>query len=190
MTGSIIQALIYVIDIFTRLYLFILMLRFLLPWLRVNYNNPLTQGILKLTSPLVIPVRRFLPPIGRIDSATLLVMFGLEYLLIWLIAALNKQSIAIIEIIVMATFGLLSLALTLFTIAIVIRVILSWFAAGSHNPAIGVINAIADPILRPFRRLIPPLGGIDLSPLFAFVALGVAGILLGGIQSEVLGLIR
>ena len=88
MSGSLIQALIFVIDVFAGLYLLLLLLRFLIPWLRIDFRDPLAQGVLKLTSPVVIPVRRFLPAIGRVDTATIVVAFVIQYLVVMIITVL------------------------------------------------------------------------------------------------------
>ena len=83
------NALIFLLDTFSRLYLLILLLRFWLPLLGADFRNPIAQGILSLTSPLVIPLRRIIPPVGRIDTATVLVAFGLQYLTILVILAIS-----------------------------------------------------------------------------------------------------
>lgn len=186
MTNSLTEALIFVIDVFGRLYLLLLLLRILMPLLGVGYNNPLVQGILRLTAPLVVPMRRVIPPVGRIDTATLLLAFALQCLLIWVIAKLRGASIGVTVLLVASSFELITLTVNIFLFAILISVILSWLSANSYNPVVNVVHAISEPVLRPFRRRIPPMGGFDLSPIFAMVALGVVLILLGGVQGEVL----
>ncbi len=186
MTDSLREALIFVIDVFTRLYLLLLLLRMLMPLLGVSFNNVLAQGILRLTAPLVVPVRRIVPPIGRIDTATLLIALALQCLLIWVIAQLRGASIGIALLIVASAFELLTLTVNIFLFAILISVVLSWLSPNSYNPVVGVVHAISEPVLRPFRRRVPPMGGFDLSPIFAMVALGVVLILLRGIEAEVL----
>ncbi len=190
MTNSIIDAVLFVLNVLVGLYLLLLLLRLLLPLMRANFNNPLAQGILKATSPLVIPVRRLLPPIGRIDTATVAVACGIQYLLIWLIGAIQGQHPGIPELVLLSIFSLANQVIRLFMFAIIIRIVLSWIAPGGYNPAIEIISTLTEPIMRPFRRIIPPLGGFDISPLFAILALGVASILLGGVQVSLLSLLR
>ena len=187
MSGSLIQALIFVIDVFAGLYLLLLLLRFLIPWLRIDFRDPLAQGILKLTSPVVIPVRRFLPAIGRIDTATIVVAFVIQYLVVMLIFLLvGAPVVSALAIAVESIFRLLGLVVNIFIFGILISIILSWIAPNSYNPAVGIVRAIAEPVLRPFRRVIPPMGGFDISPIFALVALGVVRILLNGMREEAL----
>ena len=187
MSGSLIQALIFVIDVFAGLYLLLLLLRFLIPWLRIDFRDPLAQGILKLTSPVVIPVRRFLPAIGRVDTATIVVAFVIQYLVVMIIFLLvGAPVVSALAIAVESVFRLLGLIVNIFMFGILLSIILSWIAPNSHNPAVGIVRAIADPVLRPFRRVIPPMGGFDISPIFALVALGVVRILLNGMREETL----
>ena len=187
MSGSLIQAVIFVIDVFAGLYLLLLLIRFLIPWLRIDFRDPLAQGIMKLTSPVVIPVRRFLPAIGRVDTATLVVAFIIQYIAVLIIFALvGAPVISALAIAVESVFRLLGLIVNIFMFGIIISIILSWIAPNSYNPAIGIVRAIADPVLRPFRRVIPPMGGFDISPIFAIVALGVLRILLNGMREEAL----
>ena len=187
MSGSLIQALIFIIDVFAGLYLLLLLLRFLIPWLRIDFRDPLAQGILKLTSPVVIPVRRFLPAIGRVDTATIVVAFVIQYLVVMIIFLLvGAPVVSALAIAVESVFRLLGLIINIFMFGILLSIILSWIAPNSHNPAVGIVRAIADPVLRPFRRVIPPMGGFDISPIFALVALGVVRILLNGMREETL----
>jgi len=169
-------ALIFIITTIAQLYLFVMLLRFWCPLLRMDFRNPIAQGILKLTSPLVIPVRRLLPPIGRIDTATVVVAFGLQYLAILVILAISGVTPTILPIAATAAIDLVLLSLRLFTFAIFIHIILSWIAPGTYNPATAFLAMLVEPVLRPFRRVIPPLGGLDISPIFAIIALQAVAI--------------
>ena len=183
MGNSGLEAIIFIIKSRAQLYLLILLLRFLMPWLGINFNNPLSQGILKLTSPLVVPLRRMLPAIGKVDTATLVVAFAIQYLLILVVVLLRGYPPAIGPIAVTAIVDLAILTIRLFVFAIIIKIVLSWISGpGTYNPAIAVIDAIAEPVLRPFRRIVPPMGGFDISPVFAIILLGAAAILLSGLK--------
>jgi len=168
--------LIFLISTFAQLLLFIMLLRFWLPFLRADFRNPIAQGILRITSPLVIPVRRIVPSIGRLDTATVVIAFAIQYLAILVILTISGISATIAPIALTALIDLLLLTLQLFKFAIFIFVILSWVAAGAHNPASAFIAMIVQPVLRPFRKLIPPIGMLDLSALLAIIALHAAGI--------------
>jgi YggT family protein len=163
------QALYFILKTLTQLYLLLLLLRFWLPLFRADFRNPVAQGVLRLTSPLIIPLRRFLPPIGRIDTSTVLVAVGIEYLLILLLLTLSGVSAPIVTIAITALLELAVLSLNMFFFVILIRIILSWVAPQNYNPITAMLSTIAEPILRPFRRLVPPLGGLDISPIFAIV---------------------
>jgi YggT family protein len=172
------SALIFIIHAFAQLFLFVLLLRFWLPWFGADFRNPIAQAILKLTSPLVVPLRRIVPPIGRIDTATLLVAFVIQYLAILVILALGGNSEGIAPIALTSILDLAMLSIRLFVIAIIIGIVLSWIAPHNINPATMFIRTISEPLLRPFRRLIPPMGGIDISPVFALILLMALSILL------------
>ncbi|MCH8866069.1 MAG: YggT family protein [Proteobacteria bacterium] len=164
-------ALIFIISTLAQLYLFVMLLRFWLPWLRADFRNPISQGILRLTSPLVIPVRRIVPPIGRLDTATVIVAFILQYLTILAIIAIDGQMASIAWLSIAAAIGLVTLSLKLFTFAIFIYIILSWIAPGTYNPATAFISMLVQPVLRPFRRYVPTFGGLDISALLAIIFL-------------------
>lgn len=171
-------ALIFIINTLAQLYLLLVLLRFWLPWLRADFRNPVAQAILRLTSPLVNPVRRFVPPIGRVDSATLLVAFGIQYLTILIILAIRGAAVGILPIALTSLLDLALLTLRLFVFAIFVRIILSWFAPHTYNPATAILTTITEPVLRPFRRFIPALGGLDISPIFAIILLMALSIVL------------
>ena len=167
-----IGALSYIVQAFTSLYLFVLLLRFWLPWLRADFRNPIAQAILRLTSPLVVPVRRVVPPIGRLDTATVLIAFAIQYALILVLLALLSFPASILLIAISAVIDLALLSIQLFMFAMILWIILSWVAPHNYNPATVLLGTLAQPILRPFRRLIPPLGAIDISPVVPLILMG------------------
>ncbi len=175
-------ALIFIISTFAQLFLLVLLLRFWLPWLRADFRNPIAQGILRLTSPLIIPVRRIIPPIGRLDTATVIVAFAIQYLTVLIILTLSAITPAIAPIALTSLVDLVLLSLRLFTFAIFIHIILSWIAPGTYNPATAFISMLVEPVMRPFRRIIRPMGGLDISPLFAIIALQAGAIFLSTLR--------
>ncbi|NIA26852.1 MAG: YggT family protein [Desulfobulbaceae bacterium] len=175
-------ALIFIISTFAQLFLLVLLLRFWLPWLRADFRNPIAQGILRLTSPLIIPVRRIIPPIGRLDTATVIVAFAIQYLTVLIILTLSAITPAITPIALTSLVDLVLLSLRLFTFAIFIHIILSWIAPGTYNPATAFISMLVEPVMRPFRRIIRPMGGLDISPLFAIIALQAGAIFLSTLR--------
>lgn len=182
MPSNVIDALAFIINAIAQLYLFVLLLRLLLPWLGADYRNPIAQAILKITSPVVVPLRRIVPPVGRIDTATVLVAFTIQYVLILLILFMHGDTAGFVAIALTAAVDLILLTLRLFVFAIIIRVILSWISPGGYNPALAFIHSLTDRILLPFRRVIPPLGGLDLSPLLAIILITAVTIVVAGFR--------
>jgi len=182
MPSNLTAALVFIINAVAQLYLFVLLLRLLLPWMGADFRNPIAQAILKITSPVVVPIRRIIPPFGRIDTATVLVAYIIQYLLIMVILLIYGQNAGFLAIAVTALVDLVLLTLRLFVFAIIIRVILSWIAPGGYNPATAIIHTLTDRVLMPFRRIIPPLGGLDLSPLAAIILITAVTIVVAGFK--------
>jgi YggT family protein len=172
------QALYFIVKTLAQLYLLLLLLRFWLPIMRADFRNPIAQGILRITSPLVIPVRRFVPPIGRLDTSTILVAYILEFLLMLLLLAIRGLRVETLPIAITAILELAILSLNLFFFVILLKIILSWVAPQNYNPMTVLLNTMAEPVLRPFRRIVPAVGGFDISPIFAIVLLKAAEIVL------------
>jgi len=183
MPGTLTSAIVFIIDSIAQLYLLVLLLRFWLPWLGADFRNPLAQAILRLTSPVVIPVRRIVPSVGRLDTATVLVAFIIEYLVLLILVAITQRTAGIMDLTITALANLVVLSLRLFVFAIIVRIILSWVSPGGYNPATAIIHTLTEPLLRPFRRIIPPLGGLDISPVFAIIILLAATIIVSGFKA-------
>jgi len=180
MPPNIASAIVFIVNAVTSLYLLVLLLRFWMPWLQADFRNPLAQGILRLTSPVVIPVRRIVPSFGRLDTATVLVAFIIQYLSVLLLLLIMGRTAGIPVIALTAIVKLVVLSINLFVYAIFIRIILSWISQGGYNPATAIITTLTEPVLRPFRRLIPPIGGFDISPIFAIILLLATTIVVNG----------
>lgn len=182
MPPNVSSAIVFIINAVTSLYLLVLLLRFWMPWLRADFRNPLAQGILRFTSPVVIPVRRIVPSFGRLDTATVLVAFVIQYLTVLLLLLIVGRTAGFADIALTAIVKLVVLSINLFVYAIFIRIILSWISQGTYNPATAIITTLTEPVLRPFRRFIPPIGGFDISPIFAVILLLAATIVVNGFK--------
>ena len=182
MPSNVSAAISFIVNALAQLYLLVLVLRFWLPWLGADFRNPLAQAILRLTSPLIVPLRRVIPAMGRLDTATLLVAFAFQYLTILLILLINGTTAGIAAIALTSIVDLVLLTLKLFMFAIIIRIILSWITQGAYNPAIAIITTLTEPILQPFRRFIRPIGGLDISRFFAIIILIATTILVAGFR--------
>ncbi len=176
------QALYFIIKTLAQLYLLLLLLRFWLPWLRADFRNPVAQGILRFTSPLILPLRRVLPSISRLDTATVLAAFVIQFLTLLVLLALTNRPIEPVAVAVTAVAELVILSLNLFFFAILIRIVLSWIAPHNYNPITALLTTLSEPILAPFRRLIPPIGGLDISPVFAIILIQAAVIFLHSLK--------
>lgn len=158
------------------------LLRLYMQWQRVPFGNPVGRFVFALTDWLVLPLRRVLPPVGRLDTASLVGAFLLElvqYAVLWL---LGVGTLAMLP--VLAIFGLARLVISGLTGLVIVYAVLSWVQ--SDSPLVDIIGRLCAPLLRPFRRVIPLVGGIDLSPLALLVVLQIGAIVLGAIQRSVL----
>jgi YggT family protein len=165
---------VFLIDVLFGLYIFAVMLRFFLQIVRADFYNPLCQAIVTVTNPVLRPLRRTIPAVGGIDTASLLLLLVLQLISVYLVALLLGHSPGLMGLLLGAIAELISKALYLFIFAIFIQIVLSWIAPGTYNPIVGVIDAITTPLLRPARRLLPPMGGIDFSPMLVIVGLYLA----------------
>lgn len=164
-------ALQYLIGAVASLAILIFMLRLLLPMFRANFQNPVSQGIMRLTSPVVNPLRRIVPSIGRMDTATVIVLLAIQMGSTALLNLLAGRSTAIGYLMINSILDLLSFAVTLLLIVLIIRIVLSWFGRDTYNPLVEILYALTEPLLRPVRRLLPPMGGLDISIIPVFIGL-------------------
>jgi YggT family protein len=177
-SGYLTNPLTFVVDTIFSLYILAVMLRFLFQQVRADFYNPIAQAIVKITNPPLKPLRRIVPGVAGIDVASLLLMLALQMLSTAVIGTIVGAVPGFAPLLVLSLAQLLSLFISVFIFAIFIQVILSWVNPGAYNPATSLLYSLTEPVLRPARRLIPPLGGLDLSPLVALVALQVVKMLL------------
>jgi len=155
----------FLIKSLSDLYLATFLLRFVLQRVRADFYNPLSQFVVKATNPLVVPARRFIPSAGGIDVPTLIVLVALECLVTWLLLALVGGAPNVETFLLFVLLRLASLTLWLYSISILVYVILSWVAQASYSPIAMLLGQVVGPILRPVRRILPSIAGLDLSPL-------------------------
>jgi YggT family protein len=166
------QALILIIQTLGSLYLLIVLLRFILQLVRADFYNPLSQFIVRVTHPLLKPLRRIIPSVGGLDLSSLVLAVIVQMLLMGAILMIAYGTIGNpLQLMIWALIGVTGLFLNIFFYALIISVILSWVAPASQNPGAQLISQICEPALAPFRRLLPNLGGLDISPIFAFLTL-------------------
>ncbi len=182
-SGYLLSPLMLIINTLFDLYILLVLLRFLLQMLRADFYNPISQFIVKLTTPPLRILRRFIPSVSGQDTASIVLCMLLIFAKFMLLRALSVPAVTIGGylapigsvgyggLIVFCIADLVALTFTVFLVAVIIKVILSWISPGHYNPVIGLIDRIAEPVLKPVRKLLPPLGGLDLSPLFASLLL-------------------
>ena len=165
------DAAIFIIKTLGSLYLLIVLLRFILQLVRANFYNPLCQFIVKATQPLLKPLRRVIPSMFGLDMSSLVLALIVQMALIAVILLLKGFEVDWLLLVPWALIAIFSLFLSILFYAMIISVILSWVAPGSHNPGAELVAQITEPVLAPFRRIIPNLGGLDISPIFAFIVI-------------------
>ncbi|MEO3865467.1 YggT family protein [Rheinheimera fenheensis] len=170
------QAVLFLIDTAFSLYLMVVILRLWLQLVRADFYNPFSQFVVKATNPLVLPLRRAIPSIGSLDTATLLLAYGIMLAKLIVLQLLQSGQVQWVPSLIFSVIFLLKEIFTLLFWILVIRALLSWFSQG-RSPVEYVMHQLTEPLLRPVRRILPPMGGLDLSVLVVLVGLQFLNIL-------------
>ncbi|TWC37771.1 YggT family protein [Pseudomonas sp. SJZ079] len=171
-------AAVYILQTIGSLYLLVVLLRFILQLVRADFYNPLCQFIVRATQPLLKPLRRVIPSFAGLDLSSLVLAILVQLVLMALTLMLMGYGLDNLGLLlVWSVIGVTALFLKVFFFALIISVILSWVAQGSHNPAVELVNQICEPLLAPIRRILPSMGGLDLSPIVAFLVLNLIDML-------------
>jgi YggT family protein len=173
------RAMSFLVGTLVDLYTTAVMLRLLLQWVRADFYNPVCQFLIRITNPVLVPLRRVIPAIGRLDTASVVVMLALEFASTWLLMQLGTVHYPLPQVLVFTVLKLAATLLWTYFFLIIAMVLLSWVGRGLRHPVIPLVYQLTDPVLRPIRRVIPPIAGIDLSPLFALIAIRFLLILIG-----------
>lgn len=178
-----IAALQYIIEAVATIVLCFILLRFWMPWFRVDFRNPIAQAVLRFTGPVIVPLRRVLPAIRQFDTATFVAAFAVQYLA--LVIVMSLRGLGWIDVAgvwtLLAFVALLRLAIlscTIFLFIIFISIVIRLLAPYNPHPIASLLHSLAEPILRPFRGLLPPVGSFDLSPMIPIILLGALRVLL------------
>jgi YggT family protein len=161
----------FLISTLFGLYILIVLLRVIFQVVRADFYNPISQFIVKVTNPLVIPLRRVIPAVGGLDTAVIVLLVLLQMVSLGVIVSLEGLDIGFLSLFVWSVAELISLLINVFVFSVFIIVIVSWINPGTYNPAIGLVASITEPLLAPARRMLPPISGIDLSPLAVLIGL-------------------
>jgi len=168
------NALYFLIESLRTIITFLFVARFLLQACRADFYNPISQGIVKITDPVLKPLRLLLPGYRNLDFAAFAAALATQILFIYLIMALGGgYGGSVIWIVASALLNVLLFCISVFFWSIIIVIIASFLAPGNYHPALALLAQITEPLLAPARRLLPPMGGLDFSPIIVMLLLGV-----------------
>ena len=169
----------YLIQTALSLYLLVMLLRFLFHFARADFYNPISQFVVRATNPLVRPARRLLPAFGRFDTASLVLAVVLQALGIITLLLLNGAGLVGPTLIVAwSVIGVVGLLINIYFFALLAMIIISWVAPTSRHPALLLLWQVTEPVMAPVRRILPPMGGLDFSPILVFILINVLQIAL------------
>lgn len=167
------QIIVFLIETIFSLYIAAVVIRLLLGFARANFNNPLSQFLVKITNPVLVPMRRFIPSIGSIDTSTIVLAFGLTFIKVSLLLLVTTGALHFPASIIMAIGELIKTIIWIYIFALILQAVVSWIGNTQGNPIIPLVNSLTAPILRPLRKVIPLVGMMDLSPLVAILGLNI-----------------
>lgn len=168
----------FLITTLISLYILVVMLRFLLGVVRADFYNPVSQFLVRVTNPLLVPMRKVIPALGKFDTAAIVLMLVLQLVSVFIVISLRGVSVPFLSLLMYTVGELFLLLINIFLVSILVQVILSWINQGGYSPVNSLLYSLTNPILKPIQRIIPPLSGIDLSPLFAMIGLQVIRMLI------------
>ena len=172
------QALHFILTALFTLFVIAFLLRVLLQLVRADFRNPFGEAVLKVTNPLVLPLRKFMPPGKRIDPSSVVALLIVQFVGTALLQGVAGGHLGLESILLGGLRGLLQTVLQFYFFAVLLYALLSWFAGAAYNPAAQILSKLVEPLLAPIRRVVPPLGGLDLSAVFLLIALQALQILL------------
>jgi YggT family protein len=177
MSGYFSDAAVFLVETVFGIYILMVLLRFLFQLVRADFYNPFSQFLVRLTNPPLLPLRRIIPGLGGIDVASIILLLALQVLKLFLIVLIRGHIANPIGMVVLSLAQLLELTIWVFLVAIFVRIILSWLAPYSDHPVTGLLISLTEPLMRPARRLLPPISGLDLSPIIVLILLQLTLIL-------------
>ena len=161
----------FLLETIIGLFLLVFLLRLIFQMVRADFRNPVSQFIVKVTNPVLVPARRIIPSVGSVDMASVTILLVIQYAELSLLTLMNGGAFLPLAFFVVSIAKILGLIIMVFTISILIQVVISWINPGSYNPMTALLYSINEPILSRARKIIPPIHGFDLSPIVAMVGL-------------------
>ncbi len=171
-------AVIFLIQTLFGFYILAVMLRFLLQCVRADFYTPLVQFLVRITNPPLLPLRRIVPGYRGLDLASVVLAFALQLAEVLLVTLLLDRNASVGGLLLLTVAELLKLLINIYLWGLVIQAVLSWFNPDPYHPAARLLAQLTAPLLRPARRLLPPVSGVDLSPMLVVVALIFVSLLL------------
>jgi YggT family protein len=156
----------------------LIVLRVLLQWVRANFYNPICQFLYKATNPVLMPLRKIVPSWRNIDIAGIALAWVVTALKLVLLYATLGESLGVLGLIVLALADLIDFVLLLYIVLILARVVISFVGADSYHPIVPLVMQLTEPVLKPVRRVLPAVSGIDFSPMVALLAITLARVLI------------
>jgi len=173
-----VTAVIFLIQTLFGFYILAVMLRFLLQCVRADFYNPLVQFLVRITNPPLLPLRRIVPGYRGLDLAAVVLAFLLQFIEVVLLNALSIQPMGVGGLLLVTVLELVKLLINIYLWGVIIQAVLSWFNPDPYHPAARVLTQLTAPVLRPAQRLLPPISGVDLSPMLVVIALIFISLLL------------
>ena len=170
------NAMIFLINTLFDLYLMVVILRFWLQLVKADFYNPFSQFVVKATQPIIAPMRRVLPSMGSIDTSSILLALMVVMVKMLLLTLIAGAAFDVLTILLFSVVSVVKNAGVLLFWMLLIRAILSWFNQG-YNPVVMIMTQLTEPFLAPVRKILPPLGGLDLSVLVVFIAMNFLNML-------------
>lgn len=170
------NAMIFLINTLFDLYLMVVILRFWLQLVKADFYNPFSQFVVKATQPIIAPMRRILPSMGSIDTSSILLALMVVMVKMLVLTLIAGAAFDVLTILLFSVVSVVKNAGVLLFWMLLIRAILSWFNQG-YNPVVMIMTQLTEPFLAPVRKILPPLGGLDLSVLVVFIAMNFLNML-------------
>ena len=161
---------IFLIDTLFSIYTMVVIMRFLLQLVKADFYNPISQFVVAATNPLLKPMRKIIPGFGGIDNASIVLATLLTLIKVLIIAAMTGYTFTLGQLTINVLYMVFDQTIQLLVVLLIVLAVLSWIGQ-SNNPILSVVHQITEPLIRPIRRLMPPIGGLDLSPMFLIISL-------------------
>ena len=179
---SVIQQIgVFLVETLLSLYISAIVIRFLLGYARADFYNPLSQFLVKITNPILVPVRRYIPSLGKLDTSAVTVALVLMFIKTVLLAGLMGGSLNILTSAWVSVGELIRSVIWIYIIALILMAVISWIGSSQGNPVAPLVNSLVSPLVTPVRRRLPPVGMLDLSPMAVMMGLYILLIVVNGL---------